>query len=314
MGKERFLVTGAAGFVGSCLARRLVENREDVTVLLKPETNAWRIRDIQKKIHIVKGNLANQQLVSKFIRKTKPTVIYHLATHGAYSSQDNAQKILMTNVLGTWHLLNACRDIDYKLFVNTGSSSEYGFKSKPMKETDLLEPNSYYAVAKSAQTLLCQHVARSQKRPIVTFRLFSVYGYYEEPSRLIPTLIRRCLTGKDLEMVSPKTARDFIFVDDVVDAYLKIAPLSRLRGEAVNIGTGKQTKLKEVVDTTLDLTRAKVKVNWGGMKARIWDSNIWIADTKEYRKILGWKPKVSLKEGLAKTIRWFKRAPKEYFK
>ena len=233
-------------------------------------------------------------------------MIYHLATHGAYPFQDDAEKIIKANVLGTWNLLKACSGIDYKVFVNTGSSSEYGFKLNPMREADMLEPNSYYAVAKSAQTLLCQHVAQSQKKPICTFRLFSVYGYYEEPSRLVPTLIRSCLKGKSLKMVSPETARDFIFVDDVVAAYCRLSRLAKLSGEIVNIGTGRQRSLREVVAEVIRLTGARVVVEWGALPARIWDANVWVADTDKSARLLGWKASTSLRDGLRKTIQWSK--------
>jgi len=304
--KDTFLITGAAGFVGSCLAERLVKQGEEVHAFVKPETNLWRLENIKKKLNLVKGDLTQQDFVSRAVKQIKPTVIYHLATHGAYSTQDNAERIIATNVFGTWNLLNACADINYKIFVSTGSSSEYGFKTSPMKEMDLLEPNSYYAVAKSAQTLLCQHVARSQKKPIVIFRLFSVYGYYEEASRLIPTLVTRCLDKKDLEMVSPETARDFIFVEDVIEAYLNIERLRRLSGEIINIGTGLQSKLKDIVQQVLQLTQAKVQVKWGSMPPRIWDTNVWVADMTRAKMVLGWKAKHSLKEGLTKTVEWIK--------
>ena len=176
-----------------------------------------------------------------------------------------------------------------------------------MKEIDFLEPNSYYAVAKAAQTLLCQHFARAQKKPICTFRLFSVYGFYEEPTRLVPTLIRSCIKGEDLNMVQPNTARDFVFVGDVVDAYLKIDRLSQLSGEIINIGSGIQTGLKDVVKVILELTKAKVKVHWGKMPARSWDTNIWQGDVSKAKKILGWKARTSLREGLRKTIQWFRK-------
>ena len=302
--EESFLVTGAAGFVGSCLTQRLVKQGKKVSVFVKSDTNPWRLKDVRSHLNIHTGDLTDKKFVSEAIHKIKPTVIYHLATHGAYPIQKDAEKIILTNVLGTWNLLNACADVDYKVFVNTGSSSEYGFKQFPMQETDFLEPNSYYAVAKSAQTLLCQHVARSQKCPVVTFRLFSVYGYYEEPTRLIPTLIRKCLSGEDLEMVSAQTARDFVFVEDVVDAYLKIERLKNLSGEIINIGSGTQGNLKQVVDLVVRLTGARVKVKWGKMPARIWDADIWIAGTKKCKKVLGWEAKISLKEGLKKTIQW----------
>ena len=136
-----------------------------------------------------------------------------------------------------------------------------------MRESDLLEPNSYYAVAKCAQTLLCQHVARTEKRPITTLRLFSAYGPYEEPSRLVPTLIQRCLAGQDLSLVPPETARDFVYVDDVVDAYLCTGALAKLRGEIVNVGTGVQSTIRDLVEAIVDHTGARVEIRWGAMQA-----------------------------------------------
>ena len=302
-----FLVTGAAGFVGSCLTRRLIEEGKRVYAFVKPGSDNWRLKDIQNRLDILVGDLTDQVFVFNTVKKISPTVIYHLATHGAYASQDEPQKIFNTNILGTWNLLNALNGIKYKVFINTGSSSEYGFKKVPMKEIDFLEPNSYYAVAKAAQTLLCQHFARAQKKPICTFRLFSVYGFYEEPTRLVPTLIRSCIKGEDLNMVQPNTARDFVFVGDVVDAYLKIDRLSQLSGEIINIGSGIQTGLKDVVKVILELTKAKVKVHWGKMPARSWDTNIWQGDVSKAKKILGWKARTSLREGLRKTIQWFRK-------
>src|SRR5947208_936064 len=139
-----------------------------------------------------------------------------------------------------------------------------------MRETDLLEPNSYYAVAKGAQTLLCQHVAKAERRPITTFRLFSVYGPFEEPSRLIPTLVRLCLEGRNLTLVDPETARDFVYIDDVVDAYLRIDKLAGLCGEVMNIGTGVQRTLAPVGDTVLRETGAQARTRqprWGRARA-----------------------------------------------
>ena len=200
----------------------------------------------------------------------------------------------------------ACSEVDYKVFVNTGSSSEYGTKRNAMRESDLLEPNSYYAVAKSAQTLVCQHMARADRRPINTLRLFSVYGPYEEPSRLVPTLIRHCLEGRTLDMVSPDTARDFIHVDDVIEAYLQVGQLSLQCGEVFNIGAGVQSTMRDVVKAVLHSTRAGVRVNWGSMPARNWDTETWLADVTKVRRVLKWIPRIGLAEGIDRTVAWFR--------
>jgi nucleoside-diphosphate-sugar epimerase len=202
--------------------------------------------------------------------------------------------------------LKACSEVDYKVFINTGSSSEYGAKQSAMRESDLLEPNSYYAVAKSAQSLVCQQMARADRRPINTFRLFSVYGPYEEPTRLVPTLIRRCREGRQLDMVSPDTARDFIHVDDVVAAYLQVGQLNLQCGEVFNIGTGIQSTMREVVRAVMNSTHSTPRVNWGNMPARSWDTETWFADISKVRRVLKWTPRIGLAEGIERTTAWFR--------
>ena len=303
---ESFFVTGATGFVGSCLVRKLAEIGCEVHALVRPQANLWRLHDLEGRVDLHTGDLNDAGHLRDLISDIQPTIIYHLAVHGAYPDQTNADEIILTDVFGTWNLLKACSEIDYKLFVNTGSSSEYGSKQCAMRESDLLEPNSYYAVAKAAQTLVAQHMAHSDRRPINTFRLFSVYGPYEEPSRLVPTLIQRCIAGKALDMVSPDTARDFIYVEDVVEAYLQIGQLSLQCGEVFNIGTGIQSTMRDVVRAAVRSTGAKVRINWGSVPARTWDTETWLADATKVRRVLKWAPKTSLADGMEKTTEWFR--------
>jgi nucleoside-diphosphate-sugar epimerase len=304
--EQRFLVTGATGFIGASLVRKLAEMGCEVHALVREGADMWRLRGTEQKVRLHKGDLTAADHLRDLVLSIQPTVVYHLAVHGAYPDQTNADEIIRTDIFGTWNLLKACAEVDYKVFVNTGSSSEYGPKLHAMRETDLPEPSSYYAVAKCAQTLVCQHMARAERRPVNTFRLFSVYGPYEAPSRLIPTIIRRCLEGKDLEMVSPETARDFVYADDVLEAYLQLGQLSLQCGETFNIGTGVQSTVRDVVRAVLRSTGAKVKVHWGSMAARVWDTDTWVADPSKVRRVLKWKPKTSLTEGIERTVEWFR--------
>ena len=307
MNSKRFLITGAAGFVGCALTRRLLADGHEVHVLLKSSTPRWRLAGLEADLRRHEVNLEDEAATRALVASIRPEVIYHLATHGAYPTQADADGIIQTNILGTWNLLKAAAHVDFELFVNTGSSSEYGFKDYAMRETDVLEPNSYYSVAKCAQTLLCQHVAKTEKRPIITYRLFSVYGPYEEPSRLVPTVVRRCLEGQDLTLVSPEIARDFVYVDDAVDAYLHFDALANLSGEIFNIGTGIGSTVQEVVDLVLKHTGARVACHWGAMPARIWDATTWVADCTKSGRLLGWRPRTTLSEGLARTVDWMRQ-------
>jgi len=301
---SRILITGAAGFIGAALARRLVEDGHEVHALLKPTTDRWRLEAVLDDLRTSPVDLTDEDGLARVAAEVRPEVVYHLAAHGAYPFQTDPDAILRVNVLGTRALLKSLARTDYLAFVSAGSSSEYGFKAFAMRETDTPEPNSYYAVAKCAQTLLCQCVARTDGRPINVLRIFSAYGPWEEPSRLVPTLIRRCLDGDELHLVSPETGRDFVYVDDVVDAFLRVEALSRLQGEVINVGTGVQATVRDVVDAVLHHTGANVACQWGAMKPRIWDSSVWVADCSKARTLLGWQARTPLSDGLARTVAW----------
>ena len=303
--RRRFLITGGSGFVGSCLLRRLVADGQEVHVFLRRESRMWRIDDLKGRFIAHECDLLDHDRVVSMVGEIRPTVVYHLAAYGAYSYQNEADRILKANIDGAWNLLQACRGIDLELFVNTGSSSEYGFKKEPMKEGDVLEPASYYAVAKSAQTLLCSHFARSEKKPVVTFRLFSVYGPYEEPARLIPTLMKALDQGLPMNMVSPHIARDLIYVDDVVDAYLMVDRLKACAGECFNIATGVQSSMADVVRLAEEISGKMTEIRWSGMPSRSWDTEKWVADIQKAGTMLEWKSATTIHEGLAKTWAWF---------
>ena len=299
----RVLVTGASGFVGACAVRELVRRGHDVHVLLRDPARAWRLADILDRLTIHVGDLCDADAVRQAFAGS-PSVVLHLATHGAYESQADARTILDTNIVGTLHLLEAAAAAKVELFVQTGSSSEYGFRSEPMTETDRLEPNSVYAVAKSAQTHLGQLWARRTGMPIVTLRLFSVYGPWEEPTRLIPTLLDHARRGLPLRLASPDTVRDFVYVDDVLEALLDFEYLPRLRGETVNLGSGTETTLRELVETATRLLGSRSEIRWNAFPARTWDATRWSADPRKAIERLGWSPRHSLLAGLEKTAAW----------
>ena len=242
--KKPILITGAGGFIGSNLTRYFVNNNINVNLFLKKETNKWRIKDLLGSTNNYYVNLEDKSKVNETINKIKPKTIFHLATHGAYPFQTNFSKIKKTNLESTINLLMACEKNGFTKFINTGSNSEYGFKNKPMSEDDILVPNSYYAVFKSASTLFCQYEAISKNLPIVTIRPFHVFGPYEEKTRLIPVLITNLLNNNCPPLVSPKISRDFVYIDDVVRFYLYVAINKNISGKILNIGSGKETSIK----------------------------------------------------------------------
>jgi nucleoside-diphosphate-sugar epimerase len=288
----RALVTGAGGFVGANLVRRLLVDGCDLVALVRPGGDPWRLQGID--VDVVEGDVRDD-LPGGF------DLVFHLAAHGAYSWQQDEGVIHDTNVGGTENALRAGRRV-----VVAGSSSEYGLKPYAPSEDEPLEPNSAYAAAKAEATALA--VARGA----VVLRLYSAYGPWEEPNRLIPTLLARGLAGKLPPLVSPGVARDFVHVDDACEAFVRAADAHP--GRVYNVGSGRQTTVEEVVQAARRLLDLHVEPEWGSMPDRRWDTETWVANAQRIRDELGWEARISLEEGLTRTLEWLRtKAPPERY-
>ena len=302
---KRVLVTGANGFVGANLTRSLLLSGHKVHIICRPESNFWRLEGVRDDLEIHDALLTSSESMQILVKKVKPDWIFHLAAHGAYSWQNDLERILSTNVLGTVNLLNACVRTSCEAFIAAGSSSEYGYKDHAPVEIERIDPNSEYAVAKAAATHFCKLYAQKHNVPTAVLRLYSVYGPYEDKDRLIPTIIAHGLQGKLPPLVDPDIARDFVYVDDVISAFVKAATNELKPGSVYNVGTAKQTTLREVVDAARELFEIKQEAQWGSMPNRKWDTSVWVANNDKLKRELCWQPKYSFKDGLAQTKNWY---------
>lgn len=307
--KKKILITGGAGFIGANFAYKFMDFGYKVHLIEKRESNLWRLKNIKDEITINYIDLKDYNKLEKFILKFKPQIILHFAAYGTYPrKQQELREMVETNLWGTINLINACSKIKFKCFINTGSSSEYGIKSKPMRETDFLEPDNPYGITKAAATIYCQYTAKKFGLPIVTMRPFAVYGYLEEKERLIPTVIKSCLTNSELKLSSPNSVRDFVFIEDVIEVYFRaIKNIQKVKGEIFNLGTGKQNTVGEVVRIIKKITNSSVKPQYGEMKIVQSEPKHWLADISKIKKLLNWQPKYDLEKGLKKNVNWFKK-------
>ena len=308
MKTQKVLVTGATGFVGANLVRRLVREDYEVHIFTRASSNKWRLTDVLSKLNDHTVDLLEENKLKGLIKEIEPEIIFHLAAAGIYGGVHLSEKNLIeTNFWGAVNLLNACNDIDYKCFINTGSSSEYGPKKHPMKETDVCEPINMYGITKCAATLYGRFVAKTKDKPIVGFRLFSPYGPYDDKTRLITYAIINALQNNDLNLANPKAVRDYIYIEDILDLYMKsIDKAYKLKGEVFNVGSGSQTTIHYVVNKIMELTQFKSSVNWGSVNGRSYDTEKWEADIGKTSKFFDWKPIYNIDEGLEKTISWFR--------
>jgi UDP-glucose 4-epimerase len=307
---QRVIITGGTGFVGSNLVRRLLQDGHEIHLLVRPGYSSWRIQDIQNDINLHEIEFQDFEAIKGCVRFIRPGWVFHLAASGAYSWQTDLSAMVQTNILGTIHLVEACLETGFETFVNTGSSSEYGFKKTAPSETAWLEPNSHYAVTKASASLYCRYTAQSRNVRLYTLRLYSVFGPYEDPRRLMPTLIRAGLRHELPPLVNPDTARDYIYTDDVVEAYLRAATQSDQEPGAIyNIGSGVQTSLREVVRVARQELGIVAEPEWGSMAQRIWDTSTWVADNQKTVNELGWHLCFTFQQGFHKMVQWYSSHP-----
>jgi dolichol-phosphate mannosyltransferase len=307
---KRVLITGATGFVGVNLARRVLRDGHEIHLLVRRSRQSWRLDEIAADVRLHEADLEDREAVRRAVSEVKPDWVFHLAAYGAYPTQTDFERMMAINLTGSVTLLDACREIGVEAFVQTGSSSEYGYKDHPASEDELLQPNSHYAISKAAATHYGQCVARSTGLNAVTVRLYSVYGPYEEPARFIPTLIVHGLRGQLPPLVSPATARDFVYVDDAVDAMLRVAAAPPLpRGTVLNVCSGAQTTLASAVAIARQLMSIPAGPAWSSMSPRAWDTDVWVGSPSAAERELGWRARFDFETGLRHTIAWFRDKP-----
>jgi UDP-glucose 4-epimerase len=301
--RRRVLVTGAGGFVGANLTRRLIEDGHEVSTVERPGSTGDRLDGLAIERSAV--DLRERDAVVELLAQQRPEWVFHLAAHGAYSWQTDSHGILESNFRGTVNVVDACVLTGCDVLVNTGSSSEYGYCDRPPVESDAPRPNSDYAVAKAAATLYVGHAGREGGHRFATLRLYSVYGPWEDERRLVPTLIECGLRGELPPLVNPDVARDFVHVDDVVDAYLRAAQSDGLEaGGIYNVGSGTQTTIRQIVTVARSVMQIERKPDWGSMPDRQWDTNVWVSDSGKAARELGWSARTDIESGLQRTVEW----------
>jgi nucleoside-diphosphate-sugar epimerase/glycosyltransferase involved in cell wall biosynthesis len=304
------LVLGASGFIGANLMRALVGVRQDVfgTTTRKP---AWRLEDLpDEQVRLV--DLLIDSNLDALLDDLRPRTVFNCVAYGAYSFEVDSELIYRTNFNFTSRLLARLHSRSIACYVHAGSSSEYGDNAAGPSERDPLAPNSDYAVSKAAAANLIYFYGKRKMLPCANLRLYSVYGPLEDSSRLIPNVIRHGLDGNYPEFVNPAVSRDFVFVDDVTEAFvdtaLNLAPANY--GESINIGSGRKTTIADVAATCRDLFDITAEPSFT-MPDRRWDVQDWYANIGKARQCIGWTPRASFREGLDRTTNWYRALPEK---
>ncbi len=310
--KGPIFIFGAGGFIGSNLLYKISSQRDDVYGIIRNKTNSWRLNalNINREKILIADVLSKEELKLIFDRYS-PKTIFNLSAYGSSSYQRDYNLIYNVNLIGTANIMDTSNK--ESIFINAGSSSEYGYNSSNSSESNQLQPNSHYSVSKIASSYLTSFYAKMHNRLALNLRLFSIYGQFEDANRLIPKLIEKARSNKLPKLVSKNISRDFVFIDDCIDAFIQsahsLSKNTKISGNSYNICSGKMSTIEELVNEATNLFNISEKPNWGSMKNRSWDQDSWYGDPTNTSNDLGWTSKTSIKEGLKKCYEWQEQIP-----
>ncbi len=298
----RALVTGAGGFVGAHLMARLLADGWDVVGTSRPGSPPWRLGalGIDRSVQVVDADLASRDATGEVARAAGPDVVFLLAaSRSAATEADQAATAAVNGFSAQW-LVEAVGD-RCRAVIRLGSSTEYEETSGPMDEHTPVRPRGFFGVTKAAGSRLVVAAAARRGLRSAVLRAFQVYGPLDHPTRLVPTALRAARLGETLPLTGPGRCRDWVFVDDVVDACVRAATTDELApGQVLNVGTGRQVTNEQLVAEVERVTGRPVAVEAGSHPGRDWDSSSWVCDPTLAGELLGWKAEVDLAEGLAR--------------
>jgi nucleoside-diphosphate-sugar epimerase/glycosyltransferase involved in cell wall biosynthesis len=309
--KGPILVIGASGFVGANLFRQCLQCRDDVigTVF---SGDSWRLHDLPS-ANIAFLNLQDPVSVQALFTRVQPQTIFDCSSFGAYSFEQDYERIHNTNYMSFINLMETLKDFPFAAYIHAGSSSEYGNNATAPEENAELIPNSHYAVSKAATSHAISYYGKINNLPIINLRLYSVYGEYEDSSRLIPVMCKKGSEGQFPPLASANVTRDFIYIDDVVSAFVQSALQMRddIKGESFNIGTGVKTSLADLANVAKSLFNIKEEPIFNPSAGRAWDVDDWYANPQKAKSLLNWSAKTSLSDGLVKASTWWESISKQ---
>lgn len=307
--KKTVLITGANGFIGSHLTKRLVEKGASVNIFVREKSDKASIKDLKGHVRTWHGDIRNFEVVNNCIQNSMPQVIFHLAGMRDVTRDINLiDPMIDANLKGTMNIVRAAIESKIKLesFVNTGSSEEYGDGEVPFSEDQREIPVSPYSASKVAATYFCQMLHKSMGFPSVTLRPFLTYGPGQTHDMFIPSLIKHCIDGKNFKMTKGDQTREFNYVDDVVEAFIVASVKKNARGQILNIGNGIEYSIKDVAEKIKDMMGSNIKLLVGALPKRPGETKHFFSNNQKSRNILGVAKETGLDEGLQKTIDWYK--------
>lgn len=312
---KKVLVTGAGGFIASHLVERLVGEGAHVRAFVRYNSrNDYGMlklisSDVFSKFEIMQGDLRDNEAVRNAVKGVD--TVFHLGALIAIPySYVNPREVIDVNIMGTLNVLMAARDFGTRRVVHTSTSEVYGTAQYvPIDEKHPLQGQSPYSASKIGADRIAESFYRSFEVPVVTLRPFNTYGPRQSARAVIPTIITQALTRDEVKLGSLDPSRDFTFVHDTANGFLKVAEADNVLGEEVNLGNDNTIRIGDLANKIFEIIGKTPKVTLDAQRVRPNKSEVmklWASNQKA-KSLIGWEPRVSLDEGLAHTIEWISK-------
>ena len=310
----KILIFGSSGFVGSNVTRYFTNNGEEVHVCLRSNSNTWRIGDLLENLIIHRGDLSSTDNIESIISSVQPDVVINCAGIVAGFGVEDQEGVIQKNFVNTVNLVNTCVKLNVNQLLNTGSAYECGFSNNPIVGNECSNaPIGLYGIAKKAEREYIDMIAQKFEKKYVTLRLFTPFGYFDSPIRLIPYIILSLVNNRTPHIKNPFSGRDFIYIEDVSKIYYALSKKPEVidNKTVFNLGTGKMTKVTEIAKYLFNLGNVNYvesTINMDGSAEYLY------AGLGETSKILSelnitFTP---LAEALRRTYDWFIQNKKYY--
>tara|TARA_B100000925_G_scaffold291095_1_gene278016 strand:- start:909 stop:1826 length:918 start_codon:yes stop_codon:yes gene_type:complete len=297
---KKILVLGGTGFIGSHFINSISKEEIEIFCLGKKAIK----KNKNPNINIVNLDISHE----KKIKNSLPRDFTHVLNLSGYIDHSNfyanGRRIINEHFIGLMNIISHIDKSKLISFVNIGSSDQYWSKVSPMKESYNSKSFSCYSLAKNFSEDFLKYMHKFEDFPSINVRLFLVYGPNQKDDRFLPHVIKKCLNKESFNVSPGNQLRDFCFIDDVIDALRLCLDNKKAIGQTINIASGNPISIKEVVKKVVKISRGGKPI-FGGLNYRENEQMSLFADNRKANSILGWKPKVSLDEGLKKTVDFF---------
>lgn len=317
---KKALITGADGFIGSHLTQRLISRGAQVKAFVMYNSfNTWGWIDTftpgeKEAVDVVCGDIRESDILKHALKDVD--IVFHLAALIAIPySYKSPSSYIKTNIEGTLNLLQTGLDCGVEKIIHTSTSEVYGTAHyTPIDEKHPLQGQSPYSASKIGADMLAESFYRTFNLPVTTVRPFNTYGPRQSARAIIPTLILQMLKGTTIRIGSLHPVRDFTYVSDTVEGFIKAAESNGITGRVLNLGSNRGISIGELASTLAKIMEKEVTIACEEDRVRPPHSEVnqLICDNQRAQQLIGWQPMVSLEEGLLKTIEWFKKTRQAY--